>query len=155
MTTNNKNIIIWQKWVDPFGEDDTNELLDSISYYKEDKDDEYDNFYDDSKEETNINNQENKQHKFIRSKNNIRVMATPMGIIPMTENTASGKIFNFWTGHTNFDITLKVAALIEQVSGVETLDIFTRYRFRIAIGKAFKDATVMQEINEKVYEYLE
>jgi len=146
-----KNVIMWQKWADPFGEDDSNELLDSLSDGAED-DSEYDNFYDSNKE---INNTEKNKKKFITSKHNIRVMATPMGIIPVTENTASGKIFNFWTGHTNFDITPKIALLIEQTSGVETLDIFTRYRFRIAIGKAFKDASVMQKINETVYEYLE
>lgn len=146
----NDNVIIWQKWADPFGEDDTGDLLNSLEHKNNLEDDEYNNFYDDNKEDP-----EHKKNNFIISKQNIRVMATPMGIIPVTENTASGKIFNFWTGHTNFDITPKVALLIEQTSGVETLDVFTRYRFRIAIGKAFKDAKVMQKINDTVYEYLE
>jgi hypothetical protein len=82
-------------------------------------------------------------------------MATPMGIIPVTENTASGKIFNFWTGHTNFNITKKITSLIEETEGVETLDIFTRYRFRIAVGKAFDDSSVMRKINDNIYSYLE
>lgn len=147
----NKNMIIWQKWADPFGEDDVSEILESLS---NNDSDEYDNFYDNHKEDKDKDNNDKKQ-AFITSKHNIRVMATPMGIIPVTENTASGKIFNFWTGHTNFDITPKIALLIEQASGVEALDVFTRYRFRIAIGKAFKDANVMQKINETVYEHLE
>ena len=74
-----------------------------------------------------------------------------MGIIPITENTASNKIFNFWLGHTNFDITKDIALLIEETTGVETLDIFTRYRFRISVGKAFDDSSVMRNINKKVY----
>ena len=81
-------------------------------------------------------------------------MATPMGIIPMTENTASGKIFNFWVGHTNFDITKKVADMIEKTDGVETFDVFTRYRFRVGVGKAFSDSETMREINSRVYETL-
>ena len=85
----------------------------------------------------------------------IKVMATPMGIIPVNENTASGKIFNFWVGHTNFNITKHLAGVIENIDGVETLDIFTRYRFRVGIGKAFIDSDVMRDINSKVYEILD
>lgn len=149
MTTYNHNIIVWQKWSDPFGEDDTDEIMTSL----DDMNNQYEDYYD----EDDKNKDENIEHKpkIIKSKQHIRVMATPMGIIPVTENTASGKIFNFWTGHTNFDITPKVASIIEQADGVEALDIFTRYRFRIAIGKAFKDSYVMQNINETVYEHLE
>jgi hypothetical protein len=78
-----------------------------------------------------------------------------MGIIPINENTASGKIFNFWLGHTNFDITKKIFDIIEKTEGVETLDIFTRYRFRISVGKAFTDSVVMKDIQESAYEQLE
>ena len=134
--SNSNNIIIWQKWKDPFGEKD-----DDI-----DIDDEYSNFYteedDDIDEEIHKSKLQNKQ---------IKVIATPMGIVPINENTASGKIFNFWIGHTNFDITKKIVNLIEKTNGVETLDIFTRYRFRIAVGKAFNDSDVMRDINKKIY----
>ena len=74
-----------------------------------------------------------------------------MGIIPYNEYTASSKIFNFWTGHTNFNIIDSVAYSIETTEGVETLDIFTRYRFRIGIGKAFEDREVMRSIEKKMY----
>lgn len=69
----------------------------------------------------------------------------------MNENTASGKLFNFWMGHTNFDISKKIAQIIERTDGVETLDIFTRYRFRISIGKAFNDSETMRNINKTIY----
>jgi hypothetical protein len=73
-----------------------------------------------------------------------------MGLIPYNEYTASGKIFNFWTGHTNFNITKNVARVIETTNGIETLDIFTRYRFRIGIGKAFEDRTIMKSIEDRI-----
>lgn len=150
MDTSQKHLIIWQKWADPFGDDDS---IDLLSQADDNTDDEYSNFED--PDEVKPNKPMPGDLSFLPHRKNIRVMATPMGIIPFTENTASSKIFNFWTGHTNFSITKNIALLIEEVSGVETLDIFTRYRFRIAIGKAFKDSNVMQHINEKVYEYLE
>lgn len=133
--------IIWQKWADPFGQDDIEENLDSFSE-------------DDSEYEEDIQREEIQKNKIINSQY-IKVMATPMGIIPINENTASNKIFNFWLGHTNFDITKKVLSIIEDTQGVETLDIFTRYRFRIAIGKAFNDSSVMRNINDQVYDYLD
>lgn len=141
--TNKKHLIIWQKWQDPFGEKD-DELEDKI-----------DNFFDDS-----IDSAEYSEDSLIESpqkilSKQIKVIATPMGIIPMNENTSSGKIFNFWTGHTNFNITKGVCNIIETTDGVETLDIFTRYRFRISVGKAFTDSVVMNDIQASVYEYIE
>lgn len=137
------NLIIWQKWMDPFGEDDDNLILDTEPSFLDDE-----NTISPETEE-----KLNKDLKSIKS-NSIRVMATPMGIIPVTENTASSKIFNFWVGHTNFNISRKIAQIIEDTNGVETLDVFTRYRFRIAIGKVFTDSNVMKNINDNVYEYL-
>jgi hypothetical protein len=78
-----------------------------------------------------------------------------MGIVPINEYTASSKIFNFWTGHTNFSITPNIANIIESVDGVETLDIFTRYRFRIAIGKIFNSGEVMNKVSSSIYSHLE
>lgn len=131
------NIIIWEKWKDPFGFDDKEDLgvddADSSSY---------DNGADEAREI--------KQVKKIKC----QIIATPFGVIPVNENTASSEIFNFWTGHTNFALTQDIASIIEEINGVETLNIFTKYRFRIAIGKAFKDSVVMRKINNSVYSYL-
>jgi hypothetical protein len=133
--------IIWQKWMDPFGGDDPefDDILDQV--------------YNDYELEEDTNTQETK--KEIPKMSKIRVMATPMGIIPVNENTCSSKIFNFWVGHTNFNITKNIAKIIEETSGVESLDIFTRYRFRISVGKAFDDSSIMRDINDNVYAYLE
>lgn len=139
MNTKQEDIIIWQKWADPFGE-------------KEDENsDELDNFYGSDEEDP----EEESFNSVINPPKPIKVIATPMGIIPVNDDTASGKIFNFWTGHTNFNITAEIAKLIENCDGVECLNIFTRYRFRIAIGKAFTDSIVMKEIQDTIYHYLE
>lgn len=143
MSKNKQNIIIWQKWKDPFGEKD-----DSI-----DMDEEYSNFFD-AENEDEYEEQKSKLDEMLNNKQ-IKVIATPMGLVPINENTASGKIFNFWVGHTNFDITKNIFKIMEETNGVETLDIFTRYRFRIGIGKAFNDSIVMKEIQESIYEYID
>jgi len=128
--------IVWEKWVDPFGAD-----IDETKWndYNEEDDDE-DVFTDNE----------------IKSKlaKPVRVISTPMGLIPYNEYTSSSKIFNFWVGHTNFNISTHITNIIEQCAGVEILDIFTRYRFRIGIGKCFTDSDTMNVINNNVYEYL-
>lgn len=131
--------IIWQKWMDPFGKDEEPFDFDPyVGNYENDEEIEED------QEELNIKQQPQA----------IKAIATPMGIIPFNDNTASGKIFNFWMGHTNFDISKNIANIIEKIEGVETLDIFTRYRFRVAIGKAFDDSQIMRNINQKIYNEL-
>jgi hypothetical protein len=143
--TENK-IIMWEKWRDPFGEKDDNDI----------DEEPYSNFYNDDEEDDekdNINEFDTVLNNF--GKKQIKVIATPMGIIPVNENTASGKLFNFWIGHTNFDITRKISETIEQINGVECLDIFTRYRFRVAIGKAFYDSEVKKNIQDTVYEIVQ
>lgn len=134
---NDDHLIIWQKWFDPFGEDDAGEIAEDQKLLEDEADD-----------TTPYNAMDS-------LKKPMRAIATPMGIIPYTENTASSKIFNFWVGHTNFDITSFIATIIEKIDGVESLDIFTRYRFRIAIGKVFDDAVVMKEINDQIYGHLD
>lgn len=131
--------IIWQKWVDPFGRDE-----DSSDF------DPYVGDYESDEEPNDLN----EELKFQHQSKAIKAIATPMGIIPFNDNTASGKIFNFWMGHTNFDISKNIVNIIEKIDGVETLDVFTRYRFRIAVGKAFDDSQIMRNINKKIYSEL-
>lgn len=136
-----KSRIIWEKWRDPFLGYDDNEIDIDNSISSSIENDYYDG--DDEDKEVPIN------------KNNfIKVIATPMGMIPYNEYTASGKIFNFWIGHTNFNISRPIARAIENTEGIETLDIFTRYRFRIGIGKAFEDRNVMRLVDSRVQEII-
>jgi len=149
-----ENIIVWQKWTDPFGGDDVIEN-NMLASFLQDLDDEP--FLEEDYEQEEYEEEQPMDSHSVSSKKSlpVRVMATPMGIIPVTENTASGKIFNFWIGHTNFNISKRVSDIIEETEGVETLDVFTRYRFRIAIGKAFSDSEVMRDINVQLYKVLD
>jgi hypothetical protein len=129
--------IIWEKWIDPFGEntddakwtDYDNSIEDIESSYADDAD-------------------------IPKPSKPIKVIASPMGLIPYNEYTASSKIFNFWIGHTNFNISELVKDTIDNCPGIEILDIFTRYRFRIAIGKCFNDSEVMTNVTNKIIEVL-
>lgn len=132
----NQSTVVWEKWVDPFGEN-----LDENRW----------NTYDD--EDGEIDAQFELLDKNIKKP--IKVIASPMGIIPYNEHTAPSNIFNFWIGHTNFNISNKISDLIETIDGVELLDIFTRYRFRVGIGKCFNDRDVMNEITNQIVAFYE
>lgn len=138
--------IVWQKWADPFlngpmthssPEDfiQEPEYIDDINEYEED---------DISQIEQDPTN-----------KKEMKVVVTPLGIIPYDETNSIGYTFNFWIGHTNFDLSTKVSTIIENTRGVETLDVFTRYRFRIGIGQLFNSGDVMSNITHEIYEYLD
>jgi len=142
---NKKYLIMWQKWIDPFAQDD-DEIAEEF--------DPYTGSYTNEDEDENIGDKDIKNFLSNKQLKPIKAIATPMGIIPVNDNTASGKLFNFWVGHTNFDISKKIANIIEKTDGVETLDIFTRYRFRIAVGKAFDDSEIMRDINKTIYSEL-
>jgi len=129
----NNPLIVWEKWVDPFGED-----MDEAQWQD----------YDDDEGEIAD------QQEVMKNKKSIKVISSPMGLIPYNEHTSSAKIFNFWVGHTNFNITKTVANKIELCEGVEILDIFTRYRFRIAVGKCFNDSDVMNNIQNIVSSFM-
>lgn len=134
-------LIIWEKWQDPI----LNNLTDISNHMSDDHTNEYEEDY--NTEEDSSFDQPKSSYKY-------PIIITPMGILPYNEKTSCDKIFNFWVGHTNFSITKEISNILEESIGVETLDIFTRYRFRIAIGKAFKDSKIMTNINNKIYEHI-
>lgn len=134
-------LIIWEKWHDPILNSFVTNI-DSSSHEETELEEYHDNAYE---------NQTQSQPSLI---NKYPIIVTPMGILPYNEKTACDSVFNFWIGHTNFSITKNVSDLLENTEGVETLDIFTRYRFRVGIGKAFKDSKIMRNINSIVYEHL-
>ncbi len=70
----------------------------------------------------------------------------PMGAIPLRESNLPSKLFNFWMGDTNFDITHDVQDAMASVPGVESLDVYTRYRFRLAVGRAFDERAVKDAV---------
>lgn len=133
MPNNYQAQIVWEKWIDPFGED-----IEETRW----------NNYDDE-DSDDISTQ---QELFKNKSKSVRVISSPMGLIPYNEYTSSAKIFNFWVGHTNFNLSKEIVNLIETCDGVEILDVFTRYRFRLGVGKCFNDSDVMQKIQDVVSE---
>jgi hypothetical protein len=110
-------IIIWEKWIDPFFPE----------------------------EEVDTEELEEDYEPRGQQRGPVgRILVSPMGVISVNEHHQASKVF--WVGHTNFDIGPKERDIIEQIPGVETLDIWTRYRFRIAVAQAFVPSTVMHNI---------
>jgi hypothetical protein len=132
----NKPLIIWEKWEDPilaYLGDANNKTIGETEDIDEDL--------------MGYEEPEKISYKY-------PIVITPMGMLPYSEKTSCETVFNFWTGHTNFSISKDISDILERCDGVETLDVFTRYRFRIAIGRAFKDSNIMTTINKKIYEYI-
>lgn len=136
----NTPLIIWEKWQDP--------LLNHIISNENIEDT---NTYEDHENDDGIEH-ETTTHKTLLNK--YPIIITPMGILPYYEQTACDSFFNFWIGNTNFSITKKISDILEQIDGIETLDVFTRYRFRVGIGRAFKDSKVMRNINSIIYTHI-
>lgn len=136
--TKEKPLIVWEKWIDPFGLN----MSDAKWTDYESRIKEQEHTLEDDEEEVGEPSMP------------IRAIATPMGIIPYNEVTAPSHLFNFWIGHTNFNISPRVVAILEKSEGVEILDIFSRYRFRIGVGKCFSDSETMKTINDSVYREL-
>ena len=88
------------------------------------------------------------------SLNHIKTIMTPFGIMPLTEHSLASTHFKFWVGHANFKLTDNVYQVVGNTEGVETLDILTPYRFRIAIGKMFVDRDVMSTVRTNLLEYI-
>ena len=112
--TNISPKIGWVKWKNPYAVDeDTKE------------NDNYDCDIDELEETCD-------EHGYVPNKN-MKIVLTPMGAVPLPEHSAPQKVFNLWMAHTNFNITNNILGLVEETDGVETVDVFTRYRMRIGI----------------------
>ena len=114
-------MVKWEKWVGPFDEEND----------KENSDDE---------------DGDNWKKKSKPSQATTQTMIGPMGIIPINEHNNPSKIYNFWMLHTNFSISFPVMNLLQKTDGVEGLDVFSRYRARIAFGQLFDDYEVRNKI---------
>lgn len=66
-----------------------------------------------------------------------KMVTTPFGLFEVSEAFNPLNHFEFWIGHTNFDITPEFVNIVNSIPGVEGLKIFSRYRFIITIGKLF------------------
>lgn len=138
MKKNKKKLhnIIWEKWEDPF---DVAKNTDTDFINNSELDD-YDDMIGDLDEIDNEGEQRAKSFKLI---------LTPFG--PMSPDISSlSNSFKFWVGHSDFDLTNNILSIIENTIGVEVLTVFTRYRFRIGVGKAFTDRKIMVDIQKNI-----
>lgn len=74
------------------------------------------------------------------------------GVIPLHESNLPSALYRLWMVHTNFDVTEQVASTVENVPGIETLDIISRYRFRIGIAMAFDQTEVKNALRKALAE---
>ncbi len=132
-----KNSIIWSKWHNVLGQGDK-----VPQYIPEDEVTKFDNF---DPEDTSTDDETRYE-----SESN-PVVLTPVGMIPLSPFNDPTKVFNFWMGETNFTLTESRVLVLNRITGVEILDIFSRYKFRIAVGNNFNFQDVRQEI-EKAFD---
>jgi len=132
--------VYWEKWIDAF-EDEDESFSEAIS--------------EGEVEEQELTNEEllENEHLF-HTVSHVRSIVTPFGILPLTEHTMASKHFKFWVGHANFKLTEDFYKVIGQHPGIETLDILTPYRFRIAVGKMFTDRDVMSSVRNVVVNHV-
>ena len=129
--------VYWEKWIDAFDAEE--------AQFEEDV----------AEIEQALTNEELVDHaQFIESVSHIRSIMTPFGVLPLTEQTMASKSFKFWVGHSNFKLTETFYKIIGEHPGIETLDILTPYRFRIAVGKMFIDRDVMASVRDKMVRYV-
>jgi len=85
----------------------------------------------------------------------IKVIQTPLGFIPTLDTSFASSNFDFWMMHTNFDITSEIVDIITTTDGVETFEIYTRYRARIGFPRSgfFRPREVMSEIQNHIKEF--
>jgi len=113
---------VWEPWHDPISPEEINQY-DKLPFH--DNDDDY-------------------------IKTGGPMVHTPFGFLMLNEHNKASNRFDFWVLHTNFDITEETERLIDTVPGVETLEVFTRYRMRIGFPRSglFDVATVRKHIEE-------
>lgn len=87
---------------------------------------------------------------FSSQKFSINCISSPAGIIPITESNAPSKVYDFWIAHCNFEVSPIIETIVQTTPGVEIYQTFSRYRFRLAIGKAFDPTEVKVNIQKKL-----
>ncbi len=81
------------------------------------------------------------------------MIATPFGFSNISNQNLLSNHFNFWVGHTNFDLSKDYISIITEVNGVESLDVYTRYRFRVGIGRLFQANVVLSQIQKAMIKH--
>lgn len=78
------------------------------------------------------------------------IQSSAFGMFRMDDSMNPFKNFEFWTGHTNFDIDQDVSNIIDKCKGVEVLLVITRYRFIIGVAKLFKFRDICADLKKQL-----
>jgi hypothetical protein len=78
------------------------------------------------------------------------LVTTPMGMYQLHDKMSILNQFECWMGYTNFDITHLIKNKIEKIEGIELLNITSRYRFFVGIGKFFDFSDVRINIEKAI-----
>lgn len=76
------------------------------------------------------------------------VIAGPYGVIPLFEESMPSKLWNFWVGDLNFDLTEAVFDAIDATPGVDVLRQWSRYRIWVGVGENFDEQAVRAEVEK-------
>jgi len=132
--------IYWERWIDAYNNEEINASR---------------KLYNDAVEEAEMDMEEEMVEEVPFFSQPVKTIMTPFGVLPLTEQSLASNHFKFWVGHSNFKLLEDFRDIIENCKGVESLDIMTPYRFRIAIGKMFIDRNVMNDIRNTLVENVE
>jgi hypothetical protein len=136
--------VYWEEWIDAYDNEETDKFKEYLKEYGSQEEDELFNDDDPVGYDSTL-------PPFQQP---IKSIFTPYGIMPLTEQSMASKHFKFWTGHTNFKIEDEHVLVIEDCEGVETVDVLTPVRFRLGIGKLFKDREVMFNVKTALVKYV-
>lgn len=127
-----RNLITWQKYEDLLEEQFNTPLATTIASYinKTDKTDEE---YDDEEFKT-------------------RIVPNPSSYSREIQLTSN---FDCWVAHTSFNISENIQNIVNRSEGIEVLQICSRYRFFVGIGKLFDFTNVRVNIEKQIKEYLD
>ena len=123
-----KKTVSWDKWVNPYNKKIPKKLTNPSDTVAEEEE-----YFEDTTKATNV-------------------LITPLGAIPI--NSAED-VFNFWLGSTNFNISSDIVNIIKKTDGVEVFQLFTRYRFRIGVGKLFLPDATMKRVEKRITAYFD
>lgn len=81
----------------------------------------------------------------------VPAIVSPFGIYPIGDSNDPEKVYHLYMCHSTCSLTQRVVEEIEKLPGVETLEIHSRYRFRVGIGLAFvKQAGTLDEVDSSL-----
>ena len=136
--------VYWEKWVDAYEQNlqEEEDLIEQLKSMEFEFSEEEEALYEELAQEG------------MPGFNSIKTIMTPFGMMPLTEQSLASNYFKFWTGHTNFKLLKSHIDIIGMVDGVETIDVLTPYRFRIAVAKLFIDRNVMSDVRSSLLKAL-